>query len=51
MYVFFTLSLEWDYSLNGLVAICKEGRDIIKNTLSELKRHGYVEINEYMVLG
>ena len=38
---------EWDYSLNGLVAICKEGRDVIKNTLSELKRHGYVEINEY----
>ena len=47
MYVFFTLPPEWDYSLNGLVAICKEGRDVIKNTLSELKRHGYVEINEY----
>lgn len=47
MYVFFTLPPEWDYLLNGLVAICKEGRDVIKNTLSELKRHGYVEINEY----
>ena len=47
MYVFFTLPPEWDYSLNGLVAICKEGRDVIKNTLSELKSHGYVEINEY----
>ena len=32
MYVFFTLPPEWDYSLNGLVAICKEGRDVIKNT-------------------
>lgn len=47
MYVFFTLPPEWDYSLNGLVAICKEGRDVIKNTLGELKRHGYIEINEY----
>lgn len=47
MYVFFTLPPEWDYSLNGLVAICKEGRDVIKNTLSELKKHGYIEISEY----
>ena len=46
MYVLFTLSPDWDYSLNGLISICQEGRDVIKNTLSELKRFGYVEINQ-----
>lgn len=46
MYVFFTLPPNWDYSLNGLIAICQEGRDVIKNTLNELKRFGYVEINQ-----
>ena len=45
MYVFFTLPPNWDYSLNGLISICQEGRDVIKNTLNELKRFGYVEIN------
>ena len=45
MYVFFTLPPNWDYSLNGLIAICQEGRDVIKNTLNELKRFGYVEFN------
>ena len=35
---------DWDYSINGLVAICKEGVKAIKNTLKELKRCGYLVI-------
>ena len=44
MYVFFTLPPEGDYSLNGLVAICKEGRDVI----AELNRDRvYSQIGEF----
>ena len=32
---------DWDYSINGLVAICKENETSIKNTLEELKKFGY----------
>lgn len=35
---------DWDYSLNGLVAICKESRDAIKSALKELKDHSYLKI-------
>ncbi|MCI8461303.1 MAG: hypothetical protein HFE81_07880 [Bacilli bacterium] len=34
----------WDYSLAGLVAICKEGKDTVRTTLNELKSHDYIEI-------
>lgn len=34
----------WDYSLNGLCAICKEGKKAIRNILSELKEFGYLEV-------
>ena len=42
----FMLSLpnDWDYSINGLVAICKEGRSAIEGALSELKEAGYLEV-------
>lgn len=44
----FMLSLpdDWDYSLKGLVAICKESRDSIRATLNELKAHNYLEIDK-----
>lgn len=44
----FMLSLpeNWDYSTNGLVAICKESRDAIKSTLDELKKNGYLVIEK-----
>ena len=29
---------EWDYSINGLVSICKESEKTIKTTLQELKK-------------
>lgn len=30
----------WDYSIEGLVAICKENHSAIKSTLNELKNMG-----------
>ena len=44
----FMLSLpdDWDYSINGLVAVSKEGVKAIKNILQELQRYGYLVINK-----
>ena len=38
----------WDYSIAGLVAICKENETAIKSTLKELKEFGYVHIEKIM---
>lgn len=40
----FCLSLPdtWDYSIMGLTAVCKEGRDCIMSTLQELEDLGYL---------
>ena len=42
----FMLSLppEWDYSVNGLIAVCKEGEASITTTLKELEAHKYLQI-------
>ena len=44
----FMLSLpeDWDYSLAGLCAICKESRDAIRNVLKELQYHKYLKIEK-----
>ncbi len=44
----FMLSLpdDWDYSLNGLVAVSKEGIKSIRTTLKELQEHRYLIINK-----
>ena len=44
----FMLSLpaEWDYSINGLVAISKEGVKAIRNILQELQQNGYLVIEK-----
>ena len=44
----FMLSLpeDWDYSLNGLCAISKEGRDGIRSILKELQEQHYLEIEK-----
>lgn len=44
----FMLSLpeDWDYSINGLVAVSKEGVKAIKNILQELQKYGYLVINK-----
>lgn len=44
----FMLSLpeDWDYSLNGLVAVSKESKDGIRSILKELQDHHYLEIKK-----
>lgn len=39
-----SLPEDWDYSLNGLVSITKDGLDSVRSALNELKDHDYVEI-------
>ena len=39
---------EWDYSIAGLVSICKENETAIKSTLKELQEFGYVRIEKIM---
>lgn len=34
----------WDYSMNGLVAICKENITAIRSALKELEEHGHLQI-------
>lgn len=38
----------WDYSIAGLVAICKEKESAIVSTLKELKKFGYLHIEKLM---
>lgn len=44
----FMLSLpeDWDYSINGLVSISKEGVKAIRNILQELQSYGYLVIEK-----
>lgn len=37
-----SLPPEWDYTVSGLAAICKEGRDAVRATLMELETAGYM---------
>ena len=34
---------DWDYSINGLVALSKDGKDSVMNALSELETFGYLK--------
>lgn len=36
----------WDYSIAGLVAICKENETAVKSTLNELKNFGYLVVTK-----
>lgn len=38
-----SLPEDWNYSLNGLVAICKESHTAIRNTLKELEEHKHLK--------
>ena len=38
-----SLPIDWDYSINGLVAISKEGKKAIQSTLKEL------EVSKYLI--
>lgn len=44
--VVLSLPDEWDYSINGLVAICNEGKTSITSTLNELKQKGYLRVDK-----
>ena len=46
--VMLSLPDTWDYSINGLVAICKESETAVKSTLSELKSCGYLVVTKKM---
>lgn len=37
---------DWDYSINGLVAICKENETVVKSSLNELKELGYLVVTK-----
>jgi hypothetical protein len=39
---------DWDYSINGIVACCKENETAIKSALDELKNAGYLVVNKLM---
>lgn len=39
---------DWDYSVGGLVAICKENETAIESALKELKAFGYLEVTKKM---
>ena len=39
-----SLPENWDYSMNGLVAICKENITAVKSALKELEEHGHLKI-------
>lgn len=39
---------DWDYSIAGIVANCKENETAIKSALDELQKFGYLQINKLM---
>lgn len=43
-----SLPPDWDYSINGLISICKENETSIKSSLDELKKFGYLEVIKLM---
>lgn len=43
-----SLPEKWDYSIAGLVAICKENETSIKTALDELKEFGYLQVIKKM---
>lgn len=42
--VLLSLPDDWNYSLNGIVAICKESKDAVTNAINELKENEYVKV-------
>lgn len=42
-----SLPKDWDYSINGLVTLSKDGKDSVKSGLNELKQAEYLKIEKY----
>lgn len=43
-----SLPPEWDYTIEGLAAICKDGVSAVKSALKELKDEGYLVVTKMM---
>lgn len=43
-----SLPPEWDYTIEGLAAICKDGVTAVKSALKELKDEGYLVVTKLM---
>lgn len=46
--VMLSLPDDWDYSINGLVAICKENNSAVESALKELKENSYLIVTKKM---
>ncbi len=46
--IMLSLPENWDYSISGLVALCKENESAINSTLKELKDFGYLVVDKLM---
>lgn len=46
-----SLPEDWDYTINGLSAICKDGRDGIASQIKELERAGYLRREQSRACG
>ena len=46
--VVLSLPDNWDYSVAGLCAICKEGISAVNSALDELKKYGYLTVRKIM---
>lgn len=46
--VMLSLPDDWDYSIAGLVAICKENETAVKTALKELQEFGYLRVTKLM---
>ena len=42
MSMMLSLPDDWDYSVNGLLTLCKEGRTVVQRSLSEMEKAGYL---------
>ena len=42
----FSLPDNWEYSVNGLVALCKESETAVKSCMNELKEYGYLKVTK-----
>ena len=41
-----SLPKDWDYSISGLVKICKDGETSVRSALKELEKFGYLKIEK-----
>ena len=36
----------WNYTINGLVGVVKDGKDSVESAIKELKKHGYLKVDK-----